>query len=383
MVYQPLVLLLFYFTAVSCAIAGAHVARPHIRVQGPFTKEALRARTIHRTRSSNNYLQPFNPSTELCAIYNVPCTTNTSLGAGKTIALVDAYGSSSAESDLIAFSQEFGLPAITATNFQKVNQTGGTTYPADTNTSWATEVALDLQSAHMFAPGAKLLLVVCNSNSFSDLLQGLSYAIAHANYVSMSWGGAEAADMLPYDSYFTGNSVSFFASTGDDGSAGGIEYPSSSQYVVAVGGTSLNTTSTFGLVAETGWSGSGGGCSAYSNASAAQKSNSVYASLGCNAKKAVPDTSMNANLDSGIVIFMSQSNICTESPPCLWIAGGTSLAAPLTAARAAIRGVQVTPTYMYTSTIEYRDVTSGSNGAYSCHVGLDLVTGRGTWIGAN
>src|SRR6185369_3877957 len=70
------------------------------------------------------------------SVYNFPSASTA--GAGKTIAIVDAYDDPTAESDLAVFSSQYGLPACTTGNgcFQKVNQSGGTHYPR-TNAGWA------------------------------------------------------------------------------------------------------------------------------------------------------------------------------------------------------------------------------------------------------
>ncbi|MFP3571220.1 peptidase S8/S53 subtilisin kexin sedolisin, partial [Paraburkholderia sp. SIMBA_030] len=53
--------------------------------------------------------------------------------------------------------------------------------------------------------------------------------------------------------------VTFVASSGDSGT--GTEYPASSPYVVAVGGTTLSTDTSGNYIGEAAWSGSGGGVS--------------------------------------------------------------------------------------------------------------------------
>ena len=63
-----------------------------------------------------------------------------------------------------------------------------------------------------------------------------------------------------------------------------------------------------------------------------------------------------------------------------WFAvGGTSASAPMIAARSAVAGAVVNAAYLYGSSISFRDVTTGNNGAF-CLVGYDLVTGRGSWV---
>jgi len=68
----------------------------------------------------------------------------------------------------------------------------------------------------------------------------------------------------------------------------------------------------------------------------------------------------------------------TRSPR--WTLTGTSASSPMGAARSADAGVVVDATYLYGSSITYRDITSGNNGA-SCLVGYDLCSGRGSWVG--
>src|SRR5215469_18013868 len=89
-----------------------------------------------------------------------------------TIAVVDAYDDPAVENDLGVYNAQFGLPKCTTVNgcFKKVNQTGGTRYPAK-NAGWILEISLDVQIAHAICPNCKILLVEANSNSFADLLQ--------------------------------------------------------------------------------------------------------------------------------------------------------------------------------------------------------------------
>lgn len=305
--------------------------------------------------------------------YNFP--TGLTAGAGQTIAIVDAFNDPSAESDLGVFSARFGLPACTTSNgcFAKVNQTGGTKYPR-TDPGWALEISLDVQWAHAIAPGAKILLVEASSASFTNLLTAVDYAKTHAGYVSNSWGGSEFSGESAYDSHFTtpSGNVSFFVSSGDNGTP--AEYPSSSPKVVSVGGTTLNFASNGQLSSETGWSGGGGGCSAYETATPAQSSLSTAL---CGGQRATPDVSLDADPASGVSVYDSAKY---QGQTGWYTVGGTSASAPMWAARSADAAAVVNSGYVYGSAITYRDITSGNNGA-SCLVGFDLCTGRGSWIG--
>ena len=303
-------------------------------------------------------------------------STSSTAGAGKTIAIVDAYDLPTAENDLKVFSTAFGLPACTTANgcFKKVSQTGTTKYPAY-NAGWGLEIALDIEWAHAIAPGAKILLVEASSSSFSNLLAAEDYASAHANYVSNSWGASEFSSEKTYDSHFVRSGVTFFVSAGDAGLP--AEYPSASPNVVSVGGTLLTFNSNGSLAGETAWSSGGGGCSKYETAPAAQSAFSGYAQVKCAGKRATPDISLDADPNSGAGVYDS-SNYSGQKG---WYqVGGTSLSSPMLAGRAAVSGVQLTPAFIYANNITYRDITAGNNGA-ACLVGFDLCSGRGSWTG--
>ena len=307
------------------------------------------------------------------SVYNFP--TSSTAGAGKTIAIVDAYDDPTAESDLAVFSSQYGLPACTTANgcFTKVSQTGGTNYPR-TDSGWALEISLDVQWAHAIAPGAHILLVEARTNSFTNLLAAEDYAKTHAQYVSNSWGGSEFSGESGYDSHFSQSGVSFFVSSGDAGLP--AEYPSSSPNVISVGGTTLHFSGgTFS--SETGWSSGGGGCSAYENATSAQSSFSQYGQASCAGKRATPDVSLDADPASGVSVYDTTRY---QGQSGWWTVGGTSASSPMWAARSADAGVAVNSAYVYGNSISYRDITSGNNGA-PCLVGYDLCTGRGSWTG--
>src|SRR5207237_345698 len=149
-------------------------------------------------------------------------------GAGTTIAIVDAYDDPKIANDLHQFDVAWGLPDPV---FTKVNQTGGTTYPA-ANGGWASEIALDVEWAHAIAPKANILLVEASSNSYANLFAAVQYAAKQPGVVavSMSFGGGEFSGETSYDSVFLTpsghNGVTFIASSGDSGAP--VSYPAGS-----------------------------------------------------------------------------------------------------------------------------------------------------------
>jgi subtilase family serine protease len=109
----------------------------------------------------------------------------TATGAGQTIAIVDAYGSQSAQKDLNTFCSYFGIASTTLVIAYPQGKPGN-------NTGWAQETSLDVQWAHVIAPNATILLVVAKSSSLNNLLGAVDYAVAYgASVVSMSWGAGE------------------------------------------------------------------------------------------------------------------------------------------------------------------------------------------------
>ena len=221
-------------TALTAAAASNPKADQHSWVLDHANGKAYRvANNSHVGNYASTSPTGLSPAT-IKSVYSF--STSRTAGAGKTIAIVDAYDDPNAESDLNVFSSQYGLPACTTANgcFQKVNQTGGTNYPRK-DAGWALEISLDVQWAHAIAPGAKILLVEASSNSFANLLAAEDYAAGQAQYVSNSWGAGEFSGENGYDSHFVQPGVSFFVSAGDAGLP--AEYPSASPNVISVGGT--------------------------------------------------------------------------------------------------------------------------------------------------
>jgi subtilase family serine protease len=238
-------------------------------------------------------------------------------GSGQTIALIEAYHSPSIVSDLKTFDQTFHLPdpAVSV-----VNLAGSTT-----DDGWAGEEALDVEWAHAIAPGAKILIVEAASQSFQDLLAAVDIARSTPGVtaVSMSWGFSEAADETLYDYHFTtpaGHAgITFFAASGDSGTLGGAEWPSSSPNVVSVGGTTLNLDASGAYANESAWLGSGGGFSKYEPEPAYQ--NAVQST----GRRSTPDVSFVADPQTGVSVYATLPSTGVGSWQSV---GGTSLGAP-------------------------------------------------------
>jgi len=316
----------------------------------------------------------YGPS-DLRSAYGLPSTG----GAGQTVAIVDAYDDPTAASDLNVYRSQFGLSSCTTANgcFRKVNQTGGTT-PPRANASWAQEISLDVDMASAICPGCKILLVEANSSAFTDLAAAEDTAARlGATTISNSYGGPEFSQetSATYGSHYNHPGIPITVSSGDAGY--GVEFPASSPYVTAVGGTTLNRASNGRGWSETAWSGAGSGCSAYIAKPSWQKD------TGC-ARRTVADVSAVANPSTGVAVYDSTRY---QGASGWMVFGGTSVSAPIIASVYALAGNGASTTYgsyPYSHTTALNDVAGGSNGScsvqYLCTAvaGFDGPTGLGT-----
>jgi subtilase family serine protease len=190
-------------------------------------------------------------------------------GSGMTIAIVDAFGSTTIARDAAVFSAAMGLPPI---NLTVIGTPTESNFSGDANSGWATETTLDVEWVHAVAPGAKIILVVTADNSFGNLFGGILTAAEQPGVVAISnsWSGFDigiagdsefynAADGLLQAIGAAGISVNF--STGDFGDnssqLGGIYtstgWPGSSPFATAVGGVSVALDSHKHIAWQTSW----------------------------------------------------------------------------------------------------------------------------------
>ncbi|HEX6762017.1 MAG TPA: S53 family peptidase, partial [Gaiellaceae bacterium] len=311
---------------------------------------------------------------EFHTAYNLP----TSAPGSQTVGIVDAYDDPNIEADLAAYSAQYGLPSCTTANgcFRKINQVGGTTYPA-ANAGWSLEIALDVETAHEICQNCRILLVEATTASLANLGAAENEAVAMgATAISNSWGAFEYSTETTDESlYFNHPGVAITASTGDDGY--GVQFPAASRYVTAVGGTTLNVNGDDTWQSETAWSGAGSGCSRYIPKPSWQTDSAC-------ARRTVADVSADADPNTGAAVY---DTVAYSGETGWFQVGGTSLGSPLIAATYALTGTAASTdagSTPYAHTGSLHDVTSGSNGycggTYLCtaKTGYDGPTGLGT-----
>jgi subtilase family serine protease len=383
------------------ATASAGIA-PAPNLQVACTIGAIRCNALIRTDLSVAGAQAahsgFGPA-DLHAAYNLPVKG----GAGRTVAIVDAYDDPNAEADLAVYRAYYNLPPCTTANgcFRKVNQSGlQSNYPRP-DPQWAEEISLDLDMVSAICSQCHILLVEANSadesstqhDTHSDLGASVSTAaFLNAAAISNSYGSVgPEPDERTLDGYYNHPGIAVTASSGDFGY--GVNYPASSPYVISVGGTSLAQSATPRGWTETVWGsgaasqvpeaggGTGSGCSQFEPKPAWQHD------AGC-AGRTVADVSAIADPNTGVAVYDSYAPLGMG-----WMVfGGTSVSSPITASVFALAGNygrRNDPRHLpYLHPTSLSDVTTGSNAsvptscspAYLCNgeVGYDGPTGLGT-----
>ena len=296
-------------------------------------------------------------------------------GAGRTVAIVDAYDDPNAESDLATYRAAYGLPACTTANgcFRKLNQSGvAGSYPRP-DVAWATEISLDLDTVSAICPLCHIILVEADDSSLANIgIAEDTAAAQHPTAISNSFGAGEFTSQHSFDSYFNHAGVMTTASTGDHGY--GTSYPASAPGVIAVGGTELIADSSPRGWTETVWSGAGSGCSSQVSKPSWQHDASC-------ANRTIADVSALAGFP-GATIYDSYG-----ITPGFIAMGGTSLAAPIIAGVYALAFPDSSVASTYASTSALFDITAGANGScggsYLCTgaAGYDGPTGLGTPCG--
>jgi subtilase family serine protease len=195
-------------------------------------------------------------------------------GQGVTVGVIDAYAASTIESDVNTYSSRHGLPQLQPGQFTQIVAPG--TYNRATNkkqdpTGWAGEETLDIEAVHTMAPGANITYIGA-PNNFRDLDAIMNKVVdGHlADIVTNSYGyGGEALPTgyikpsLDTQIQAAAEGMTLLYSSGDNGDETGgdpaaaksatPDWPASSPYVTAVGGTSIGITAANARRFELGW----------------------------------------------------------------------------------------------------------------------------------
>ncbi len=321
-------------------------------------------------------------------------------GDGETVAVVDAYNNPDLLASLAVYRREFGLrPCTYATGCVRVlNQEGKAAPLPEPNQGWGLEETVDLELVSAICPNCRIVLVEASYPSIRDLgLAEATAAATGARFINNSWAGAEFPGETTYDKYFNHPGDAIAVASGDYGYA--VSYPAASQYVTAVGGTTLQpdksvrrhwTERAWGIGGVAGRNGSifdlgtGSGCSMLEPKPSWQTEKVDDTPAGC-LNRTDNDVSADADPDTGVAIYDAYA----DDGPWLEI-GGTSVATAIITGVYALAGPPAAGTYP--ASYPYRDsgglfkVVGGSNGTcepsrqYLCNAvrGYNGPTGLGT-----
>jgi subtilase family serine protease len=293
--------------------------------------------SVHPNANPTGGNPPYGPS-DFHNAYALP----TNASGTPTVAVVDAYSDPNLASDLAVYRSNYGLSACTTSNgcLSIVNQTGGSKLPPG-DTGWGLEESLDVDMVSAICENCHILVVEATSNSNKNLGIAVNEAVTlGAVAVSNSYGESEFGnENTPCGKYYKHNYVAITASTGDSGP--GTSYPAICHTVIGVGGTTLEPSG-----AETAWSGSGGGCSAY----VTMPKWEIESLTNCS-KNAVADVSADADPNTGAYVYDTYGYGGGLQ------VGGTSESSPIIASTFALAG-NVTSTE-HPATLPWEKYTSG------------------------
>jgi kumamolisin len=349
-------------------------ASPHCRLRGPAASGVS-----------------YTPI-QVASAYGFPNAT----GQGQCVALIE-LGGGFRLSDLETYFKGLGVatPSVVAVSVDHAANS-----PTNDANGPDGEVMLDVEVVGAIAPGANIVVYFA-PNTDAGFLDAITTAIHDTTHkpsvISISWGGPEsswtAQAMTAMDNAFQAAAamgITVCAASGDNGSSDGVadgsdhvDFPASSPFALACGGTSL-VASGSSISSEVVWNdgpnngASGGGVSSFFALPAWQAGLRAVPKQGqatALSKRGVPDVAGNADPLTGYDVRIDGTNT---------VIGGTSAVAPLWAALIARinqlsgkPGGYLNPS-LYQNRQALRDIIRGNNGDYDAAQGWDACTGLGS-----
>lgn len=357
-------------------------AKPHFRVRRPMGNVNWRA--------GSPAAVSYTPL-QVAELYGFPEGT----GQGTCVALIE-LGGGFRPADLDTYFSGLGVksPTVTAVSVDHAANS-----PTGDGNGPDGEVMLDIEVVGAIAPEAKIAVYFAPNTDagFQDAITTAIHDTTHQpSVISISWGGPESSwtsqAMTAMDNAFQAAAalgVTVCVASGDNGSSDGatdggdhVDFPASSSFALACGGTSLRGQTS--IQSETVWNdgtnggASGGGVSSFFALPSWQKDLKATDSQGKSAAltmRGVPDVAGNADPETGYDVRVDGTDT---------VIGGTSAVAPLWAAliarlnAAGSKPAGFVNPLLYTNPKALRDITSGNNGDFEAAKGWDACTGIGS-----
>ena len=354
-------------------------ARPHFRSR-------LHG-NVHWRATSNS----FTP-TQLAQLYSFGHGD----GHGECIGIIE-LGGGYRPADLRKYFSELNVPRPKVV---AVSVDHGKNHPTGDPNGPDGEVMLDIEVAGAIAPASQIVVYFA-PNTDQGFLDAITTAIHDTKHkptvISISWGGPESSwtqqSLTAYDQAFQAAAamgVTVCAAAGDNGSSDGVtdgsdnvDFPASSPYVLACGGTSVQASGN-AITSETVWNdgaqggAGGGGISSFFAVPPYQEGLSAALTAG-GAKpltnRGVPDVAGDADENTGYDVRVDGSDT---------VIGGTSAVAPLWAGLIARinsssgKSVGYINPLLYQNPAAFNDITQGNNGDFVAARGWDGCTGMGS-----
>jgi kumamolisin len=342
--------------------------------------------------------RPWFTTLELARLYDMPTNID---GAGQTIGLIE-LGGGFQESDLDLY---FSKLNIAKPHVASVSVDGAKNQPDKSMFGADGQVTLDIEVVGAVAHGASIKSYFA-PNTDTGFVDAVKQAVKDkVTVISISWGQPESSwskqGIIALNSALNTaalQGITVLCAAGDSGASDGlhdgkphVDFPSSSPWVLAVGGTKLKASAgnaTTEIVWNDGSSGTGGGVSELFPLPDWQSGVSVPIRKDGQKGRGVPDVAANASPESGyFVVLHGESTII----------GGTSAATPFWAGVIALinQGLgrslgYVNPTLYKAigATDAFRRITRGNNGipnvieGYSAGPGWSPVAGWGSPSGS-
>jgi kumamolisin len=334
---------------------------------------------------------------QIASLYDFPSGT----GQGECVAIIE-LGGGKRTADLGTYFSALGIRAAPKVTVVSVDH--GKNHPTGDPNGPDGEVMLDIEVVGAIAPGAHIAVYFA-PNTDAGFLDAITTAVHDTSnrpsVISISWGGPESSwtqqSLTAFDSAFQAAAamgITVCVASGDNGSSDGVndganhvDFPASSPYALACGGTSLQASGTT-ITGESVWNdgaqggASGGGVSSVFPLPAWQDGLHVTPTSGGNqplTMRGVPDVSADADPETGYDVRIDGTDT---------VIGGTSAVAPLWAGliariNAAKRSsVGFINPLLYAAPSALKDITSGNNGNFAAGSRWDACTGLGSPDGA-
>ncbi len=327
--------------------------------------------------------------TDLAKLYNFPTDAD---GTGQCIGIIE-LGGGHTQTDLDSYFTKLNL---TSPNIVTVGVDGVTNTPVGNANSADGEVMLDIEVAGGIAPNATIAMYYA-PNTDIGFLDAITTAINdttnNPSVISISWGNPEqfwtVQSLNAFNDAFKSAAaigVTITVAAGDAGSSDGVndgsvnvDFPASSPYVLACGGTKIILSADGNSIdSEIVWnegttSAGGGGVSDFFALPDYQAQSNVPTSFNNNfAGRGLPDVSADADPATGYKITVDGGN---------YVFGGTSAVAPLMAGLIALtnqilgKNIGFIHPIIYADPLAFRDIVSGNNTTTSTNQGFTATKG--------